>query len=252
MAHLLNFPGDIKGNPVDASSAIVIRPTEKEIPLPDIKMHVSEELLVQLYQMDTQCVYRDGITEQLNGRTVKTKDDGKICVHDTLMGDLQKTFESGHKRGIRRVEVWDGPRPEGPQIITCSYDGTLKVFNFDGKMLRDLAKPAEGMKGRDKIGHIGAVMCMAIAKDEPYSTTDVASGGEDTSVRIWSLKTGKQIAACHGHETPIVGVTFCVGRANMKLVASIDEGGEIRFWKRDDGELMRIITPPGAAVEKYY
>ena len=38
MAHLLNFPGDIKSNPVDASKMVVLKPTEKDIVLPDIKM----------------------------------------------------------------------------------------------------------------------------------------------------------------------------------------------------------------------
>ena len=37
MSHLLNYPGDIKADPVDASKATVIKPTEKEIPLPEIK-----------------------------------------------------------------------------------------------------------------------------------------------------------------------------------------------------------------------
>ena len=65
MAHLLNYPGDIKADPVDASKATVIRPTEKDIPLPEIKMHLTEELLVELYQMDSQIVYEDGLAEEM-------------------------------------------------------------------------------------------------------------------------------------------------------------------------------------------
>ena len=45
MAHLLNFPGDIKSNPVDASKMVVLKPTEKDIVLPDIKMHIDDEML---------------------------------------------------------------------------------------------------------------------------------------------------------------------------------------------------------------
>ena len=158
MAHLLNFPGDIKSNPVDASKMVVLRPTEKEIVLPDIKMHLSDEMLVSLYTMDTQVEYKNGFTDQLNGKCVKSTDDHKITIHDAISMQKQLTIETGFLRSIRRLLVWDGPHPNGPLIIACSGDSTIKVFDFDGRLMRNLAKPEEGSKGWEKIGHIGKVM----------------------------------------------------------------------------------------------
>ena len=37
--------------------------------------------------------------------------------------------------------------PNGPLILTCSGDGTAKVFDFNGRMMRNLCKPEEGAKG---------------------------------------------------------------------------------------------------------
>jgi hypothetical protein len=84
MAHLLNFPGDIKSNPVDASKMVVLKPTEKDIVLPDIKMHIDDEMLISLYHMDSQVGFKDGFTDQLNGMCVKTTDDHKITAHNAI------------------------------------------------------------------------------------------------------------------------------------------------------------------------
>ena len=253
MAHLLNFPGDIKSNAIDASSAMVIRTTEKDIKLPEIKMHLSDELLVQLYQMDNQVKYSDGYTEQLGGKLVKTSDDHKVKIHDPLTMELLKTVETGHERSIRRVLVWDGVPPNGPQIITCAGDGRVRVFDFNGRLLRKLEKPEDpNAKGYDKTGHEGKVNVIACSEEEPYEDTTVLSGGVDLTVRIWSLKTGKQVAVCRGHQEEIMGVCFCVGRGEQKLVGSMDFVGEVRLWDRGTGELMRIISAPDAKEEQYF
>lgn len=255
MSHLLNFPGDIKADPVDASKATVIRPTEKEIPLPEIKMHLTEDMLVELYHMDSEIVYQDGLAEEM-GRVIKTTDDFKVRIHDMTSMKKLYEFDTGHTRGIRRVLLWDGPKPNGPQIITASSDGRVRVFNIDGKLLRKLEKPDEGTKGWEKTGHVGKVLCIACHKEEPYEDTLVVSGGEDKTVRIWSLKQGKQIAVCKGHEHHVTGVCFCTGRGIKgepeKLAASMDFKGEIRFWNQETGELRRIISEEGAKVEKYF
>jgi len=252
MAHLLNFPGDIKSNPVDASKMVVLKPTEKEIKLPDIKMHLNDEMLVSLYHMDSQVEFKDGFTDQLNGMCVKTTDDHKITTHNAITMEVIKTIDTGHKRSIRRLLVWDGAPPNGPLILTCSGDGTAKVFDFNGRLMRDLCKPEEGSKGRDKIGHVGKVVCIAYSPEEPFERTCIVTGGADKSVRIWGLKSGKQQGVGLGHVHEIIGVNFCRARDGMHLVASMDFSGEVRFWKRDDGELMRIITAPGVEQTKYY
>jgi len=254
MAHLLNFPGDIKSNPVDASKMVVLKPTEKEIVLPDIKMHVDDEMLISLYHMDSQVTYADGFTQHHGGLCVKTTDDHKITLHNATTLAKTSTITTGFKRSIRRLLVWDGPKPNGPQIIACSGDGTIKVFDFDGRPLRDMGKPSEGTKGREKIGHVGKVVCIAVSVDEPYERTSVASGGIDKSVRIWGLKSGKQVAECKGHLYEVIGVNFCKARNGTPLVGSMDFSGEVRLWDRETGELMRIINAPDTPEDQmtYY
>lgn len=254
MAHLLNFPGEIKSNIVDASRMVVLKPTEKDIKLPDIKMHVDDDMLISLYSMDSQVTFADGFTEQQGGVIVKTTDDHKITLHNATTMAKTDTITTGFTRSIRRILVWDGPKPNGPQIIACSGDGSIKVFDFGGRALRDMCKPPEGAKGRDKIGHVGKVVCIAVSVDEPYERTTVVSGGIDKTVRIWGLKSGKQVAECKGHQHEVIGVNFCKARNGTPLVGSMDFTGEVRLWDRETGELMRIINSPDTpeAEMKYY
>ena len=71
-------------------------------------------------------------------------------------------------------------------------------------------------------------------------------------MRIWGLKSGKQQGVGIGHQHEVIGVNFCRARDGTHLVGSMDFSGEVRFWKREDGELMRIITAPGVEQTKYY
>jgi hypothetical protein len=52
----------------------------------------------------------------------------------------------------------------------------------------------------------------------------------------------------------VIGVNFCKARNGTPLVASMDFGGEVRFWDRETGELQRIMSAPGTAPadERYY
>jgi WD40 repeat protein len=212
-----------------AAGKLVLVPTEKEIKLPHHQLHVTEELLVTLYDFEQHAVHKQLFTTFKDGRKVKTNDVGDIIVYDP--GDPKKVYhswKSGHTRSIRRLALWENPKM--PQIITASGDGTLRVFELEGKLMRKLEN-----------GHTGKVLCVSVSQDEPYEDTTVVSGGDDKTVRFWSLKHGKQRACCSGHESHVVAVAFCVGIGGIKLVVSLDHAGEIRLWEYDTGVLRRII-----------
>jgi len=216
-----------------AANLMVLVPTEKEIKLPHHQLHVTEELLVSLYDFEPHIVYRECSTPwpggSAGGRKVKTNDVGEVLVYDPSDHKrIIKSWKSGHTRSIRRLALWESPKM--PQIITASGDGTLRVFDMEGKLLRKLEN-----------GHSGKVLCVAVTQNEPYEDTTVVSGGDDKALRFWSLKHGKSRAHCVGHEHQIIAVAFCVGIGSIRLVASLDQSGEIRLWEYETGKLRRII-----------
>lgn len=212
-----------------AANLMVLRATEREITLPHHKLHVSEELLVSLYDFESHIVHRQCVTSYAGGRKVRVNDVGDVIVVDSSdPRRVIKSWKSGHTRSIRRIALWDSPKM--PQIITASGDGTMKVFDMDGKLLRKLEP-----------GHAGKILCVAVTKDEPYESTTVVSGGDDKTLRFWSLKHGKQRAVCSGHQHQINAIAFCTGTGGIALVASLDQSGEIRLWESATGLLRRII-----------
>jgi WD40 repeat protein len=215
-----------------AANLMVLIPTEKEIKLPHHQLHVTEELLVSLYDFEPHVVHKQCSTPYAGGRKVKVNDVGDVIVYDPSESDPRKnvikSWKSGHARSIRRIALWESPKM--PQIITASGDGTLRVFDMDGKLLRKL----EG-------GHNGKVLCVAVSQNEPYEDTTVVSGSDDKTLRFWSLKHGKSRAHCVGHEFQINAIAFCVGIGGIRLVASLDQSGEIRLWEYETGKMRRII-----------
>ncbi len=89
----------------------------------------------------------------------------------------------GHNRNlsaIARVYPQAVFTPAGDRIISCGNDNRIQVW--DTFSLENLVSMS---------GHEGSVLCCAVNE----LATRVVSGGEDCSVRLWSLEDGKQLLA---------------------------------------------------------
>ena len=84
--------------------------------------------------------------------------------------------------------------PGGKRMITCSGDGSLRVWNLEdgsqiGKALYDGESP---------------VNTIALSPDEKT----VASGSDDGAVRLWDIGEGKVIATWMGHSDRVLSVCW--------------------------------------------
>jgi WD40 repeat protein/tRNA A-37 threonylcarbamoyl transferase component Bud32 len=83
-------------------------------------------------------------------------------------------------------------------------------------------------------GHDGPVMSMAFAPDGRL----LATGSDDTSLRLWDAATGKQQAVLPGHSSAVVGVAFA---HSGEFLVSGDSDGTLRLWNvatRDEGPAL--------------
>jgi WD40 repeat protein len=85
--------------------------------------------------------------------------------------------------------------PDGQRIMTCSFDGSLRVWNLkSGKQIGD-----DWRSGDSAVGTI------ALSPDGKK----VVSGSGDGGVKLWDINTGKVIAEWTGHKkavSPSAGV----------------------------------------------
>lgn len=72
------------------------------------------------------------------------------------------------------------------------------------------------------------------------------SGGEDATVRLWNISTGKELLTLHGH---IGAVTCCRFSPNGQLIASGGEDGTIRVWSSDTGRLCSTLSAPNGPID---
>lgn len=78
-------------------------------------------------------------------------------------------------------------------------------------------------------GHKGWVICVAFAPDG----RTLATGGEDRTVRVWDLSTGKERAILTGHTDNVEAVAFS---PDSSLLATASQDGSLSLWDLTTGQ----------------
>ncbi|KAG2338923.1 WD40 repeat-like protein [Suillus weaverae] len=130
----------------------------------------------------------------------------------------------GHTEGVQGVAHLPGRQ----RIITCSYDGSLRLWNLEsGAQLG-----GEWRDGRDK----AAVRTMALS---PNGKT-LATGSQDGTVRLWDVKMGKVVVKWKRHTRFVKSVYWS---PNGERVVSGSYDGTARVWDVKSKEPVKRLNP---------
>ncbi|KAG2341112.1 WD40 repeat-like protein [Suillus weaverae] len=137
---------------------------------------------------------------------------------------------TGRVRGVAHL-------PDAQRIITCSFDGSLRLW--------DLESGAQiGDEWRDEGGE-EAVWTMALS---PNGKT-IASGSEDGTVRLWDVETGKVVVKWEGHTDLVTSVCWS---PNGERVVSGGWDGTARVWDVKSEEPVKGLNPIKTGHEHVY
>jgi WD40 repeat protein len=66
----------------------------------------------------------------------------------------------------------------------------------------------------------------------------LATGGEETTVKIWDVQTGRELHTLRGHSGEVYTLAFSPD-AESRWVASAGEDSSIKIWESHAGKLVR-------------
>jgi serine/threonine protein kinase len=95
---------------------------------------------------------------------------------------------------------------------------------------------------RQMTGHDGAVWSVAFAPDQLRGL----SGGDDHSVRLWDLQSGREVRSFSGHQGAVNCVAFT---PNGSVALSASDDGTVRVWETGSGKELRHFDDHKATAQ---
>jgi WD40 repeat protein/serine/threonine protein kinase len=176
--------------------------------------------------------------------------DGKWLAAGDHQGKKVKVWQIDPMRagrGTRLVHDLLGQPRHGILSVAFSPDSKLlAAAGWSGGMVRvwDLATGKEGQQLKD---HDWGISSVAFSPDGRY----LASAGFDTTVRVWDVAAGQEIACLEPrHKGPVTSVTFS---ADGNLLVSASEDRTVRLWEKGGDAktwkpLRRLSDPAGGVL----
>jgi WD40 repeat protein len=131
-------------------------------------------------------------------------DSGTIYLWDVASGRLEEKLEQAHQGAVKHLAC------KGSSLLSCSEDGTARLWNLDEKVLR-FTFPHSSHTVRSGI----------------FNQQQVITGCEDGYIYRWSLVDGQLIERFHTHQGSIVALAVL-----EVMLISGGTDGTLRFWEQ--------------------
>jgi WD40 repeat protein len=143
-----------------------------------------------------------------------------------ILGQIaEKNILLGHTEGVTSVDI----SPNNNLIASASRDETVRLWNAQGKFLRELR------------GHKDSLYRVVFSPDGQ----ELATAGQDNTVKIWDLQ-GKILQTLRGHQDSVYSVTFS---PDGQTLASASRDRTVRLWDRRSGQTVAVLAGHTKSVD---
>ncbi len=171
-------------------------------------------------------------------RIVSAGQDGKVIVWSFDGSGAQPRIQQekeflGHDGPVFTVAY----SPDGRHVASAGQDRRILVWNpdeIDAVDIKQLVanEPGVPQQSRAFEGHSAPIRTVTFSRDGE----SILSGGDDNTVRIWDMLTGRMEAVLRGHSRP---VQSCAFSPDGRQVVSTAQEGQIKLWDIFDSQLVR-------------
>jgi WD40 repeat protein/uncharacterized caspase-like protein len=184
--------------------------------------------------------------------------DGKLIVSGDGEGQIKLWGGEGGTgaRLLGRHLGWINAlvfHPDGRTLVSSSDDGAVKVWDVvEGRKLKTLIGPEENESAtglEDSLQKSAAILSWGKSAITSLALTPdgklLAGAGNDKTVKVWELATGKLVYTLEGHTDKVRSVSIS---PDGKLLASASMDEKIKLWDLSSGKELREITGAGETV----
>lgn len=148
----------------------------------------------------------------------------------------------GHEDDVRGICVCGSE-----SIATSSRDKTVRLWALDSSDKRKF------VSSRILLGHSSFVGPLAwISPNAEFPEGGLVSGGMDTIVLVWDLKTGEKVQTLKGHKLQVTGLALDNGDIVSSSVDSTlkrwRNGQSVEFWEAHQGAIQAVIKLPSGEL----
>ncbi len=145
----------------------------------------------------------------------------------------------GKKPQEGEVKVWSPDLKSYPSSELARY--AVEAVTFDPNNRRVLAGSGKFAYAWDGTGDDERQVTFAVT---PNGTRAV-SGGQDHSVRVWNIETGKEERKITSHLGPVMSVAMATDGKTVATASGLD--GTVRIWEVESGKEVRVLRLPKTA-----
>jgi WD40 repeat protein len=202
-----------------------------------------------------------------DGKTIVTAcADDVVKLWDAQTGEQLATL-AGHAGRVDSAAY----SPDGTRIASCGWDRRIKLWDaWTGDEIATLAEPGRwvdtvvycpdgktlattdntnitlwdietGQTRSWDSGHRGCEQHTSFPRALAFNPDGhiLASASAYTTIKLWDVLTGEELATLQGHTDKVFGVSFS---PDGKLLASSSDDGTVRLWNVETGQERTVLT----------